>query len=119
MNTTTDSKSTPQATASEGGEPLLQIVAATDEPASSHLGARLRSYFLTGLIVVGPVAITVYVVWWFINLVDAWVKPLLPQNYLPDTYLPFKLPGVGLIVGIFTLLVVGALTANLFGRTLV
>jgi len=60
------------------------------EPASSHIGARLRGYFLTGLIVVGPVAITLYVVWWFINLVDAWVKPLLPQAYLPDTYLPFE-----------------------------
>jgi uncharacterized membrane protein len=96
---------------------LALIVA--EEPASSHIGARLRGYFLTGLIVVGPVAITIYVVWWFINLVDAWVKPLLPQDYLPDTYLPFKLPGVGLIVGIVGLMVVGALTANLFGRTIV
>ncbi len=89
------------------------------EPASWHFGARLRGYFLTGLIVMGPVAITIYVVWWFINLVDAWVKPLLPQAYLPDTYLPFRVPGVGLIVGIVGLMVVGALTANLFGRTLV
>jgi uncharacterized membrane protein len=89
------------------------------EPASSHLGARLRGYFLTGLIVVGPVAITIYVVWWFINLVDAWVKPLIPTAYLPETYLPFNVPGVGLIVGIFGLMVIGALTANLFGRTIV
>jgi uncharacterized membrane protein len=89
------------------------------EPASSHFGARLRGYFLTGLIVVGPVAVTVYVVWWFINLVDAWVKPLLPLDYLPDTYLPFRVPGVGLIVGIIGLMLVGALTANLFGRTIV
>jgi uncharacterized membrane protein len=89
------------------------------EPASSHFIARLRGYFLTGLIVVGPVAITVYVVWWFINLVDAWVKPLLPLDYLPDTYLPFRVPGVGLIVGIIGLMLVGALTANLFGRTIV
>ena len=92
---------------------------AQEEPASSHLGARLRGYFLTGLIVVGPVAITIYVVWWFINLVDAWVKPLIPKTYLPETYLPFNVPGVGLIVGIFGLMVVGALTANLFGRTIV
>jgi uncharacterized membrane protein len=97
----------------------LALLAAAGEPASSHLGARLRGYFLTGLIVVGPVAITVYVVWWFINLVDAWVKPLLPQAYLPENYLPFNVPGVGLIVGIFGLMVVGALTANLFGRTIV
>jgi uncharacterized membrane protein len=90
-----------------------------EEPTSSHIVARLRGYFLTGLIVVGPVAITIYVVWWFINLVDAWVKPLIPQAYLPETYLPFNVPGVGLIVGIFGLMVVGALTANLFGRTIV
>ena len=64
-------------------------------------------------------AITIYVVWWFINLVDAWVKPLIPKAYLPETYLPFNVPGVGLIVGIFGLMVVGALTANLFGRTIV
>ena len=95
------------------------VCSAQEEPASSHLGARLRGYFLTGLIVVGPVAITLYVVWWFINLVDAWVKPLIPKAYLPETYLPFNVPGVGLIVGIFGLMVVGALTANLFGRTIV
>jgi uncharacterized membrane protein len=89
------------------------------EPHSSHLGARLRGYFLTGLIVVGPVAITIYVVWWFINLVDGWVKPLIPKAYLPETYIPYNVPGVGLIVGILALIVVGALTANLFGRTIV
>src|SRR4029078_7435060 len=100
-------------------EDKLVLLSGEEEPASSHFGARLRGYFLTGLIVVGPVAITIYVVWWFINLVDAWVKPLLPQAYLPDTYLPFRGPGVCLIVGIFLLMLVGALTANLFGRTIV
>jgi uncharacterized membrane protein len=101
-------------------EPLQEpLVLIGTEPTSSHLGARLRGYFLTGLIVVGPVAITIYVVWWFINLVDAWVKPIIPKTYLPETYLPFNVPGVGLIVGIFGLMVIGALTANLFGRTIV
>jgi uncharacterized membrane protein len=89
------------------------------EPTSSHFMARLRGYFLTGLIIVGPVAITIYVVWWFINLVDGWVKPLIPQRYLPDNFLPFNVPGVGLIVGILALMLIGALAANLFGRTLV
>jgi len=86
---------------------------------SSHIGARLRGYFLTGLVIVGPVAITIYVVWWFVNLVDGWVKPLIPQAYLPETYLPLNVPGVGLIVGIAALMLIGALTANLFGRTIV
>jgi len=120
MNSTNDPKlsSKPEAAAAEEDR-LLQLVAAGEGPGSSHIGARLRGYFLTGLIVVGPVAITIYVVWWFINLVDAWVKPLVPQAYLPDTYLPFRVPGVGLIVGIVLLMVVGALTANLFGRSIV
>jgi uncharacterized membrane protein len=100
-------------------DPDQLVLLGGDGPHSSHLGARLRGYFLTGLIIVGPVAITIYVVWWFINLVDAWVKPLIPKTYLPETYLPFNVPGVGLIVGIIGLMVIGALTANLFGRTIV
>ncbi|MGZ8417309.1 MAG: DUF502 domain-containing protein [Methyloceanibacter sp.] len=113
-------KPTPQQD-SAASEPLQDHLGLLGEegPHSSHLGARLRGYFLTGLIVVGPVAITIYVVWWFINLVDGWVKPLIPKAYLPETYLPFNVPGVGLIVGIFGLMVIGALTANLFGRTIV
>ncbi|MFL5213210.1 MAG: hypothetical protein ACJ8DH_04910, partial [Microvirga sp.] len=47
---------------------------------------RLRNYFLTGLIVAGPLAITLYLTWWFIRLVDGWVKPLVPSFYLPETY---------------------------------
>ncbi|MET0157018.1 MAG: DUF502 domain-containing protein, partial [Methyloceanibacter sp.] len=97
-----------------------QLALLAGEPTHTlRLGARLRGYFLTGLIVVGPMAITLYVVWWFINLVDAWVKPLIPTAYLPETYLPFNVPGVGLIVGVLGVMAMGALTANLFGRTLV
>ena len=47
------------------------------------------------------------------------MKPLIPKAYLPDNYLPFTVPGVGLIFGIVGLMVIGALTANLFGRSLV
>ncbi|MEG6509480.1 DUF502 domain-containing protein [Methyloligella sp. 2.7D] len=96
----------------------LERLRLAGERHSSHFGARLRGYFLTGLIIVGPVAITIYVVWSFVNLVDTWVKPLIPKAYLPETYLPINVPGVGLIVGIVALMLIGALTANLFGRTL-
>ncbi|MDP1911498.1 MAG: hypothetical protein Q8K85_24620, partial [Hyphomicrobium sp.] len=58
-----------------------------------HVGARLRNYFLTGLVIVGPVTITLYFAWWFINVTDAWIKPFVPTAYLPDTYLPFPVPG--------------------------
>lgn len=86
---------------------------------SGRIGTNLRNYFLTGLIIVGPLCITLYVVWWFVNFVDAWVKPLLPDIYNPDHYLPFSVPGIGLLFSIFGLMFIGALTANLFGRTVV
>ncbi|MCB1521731.1 MAG: DUF502 domain-containing protein [Hyphomicrobiaceae bacterium] len=90
-----------------------------DDDHGWHLGARLRNYFLTGLIIVGPVTLTVYIIWWLVNVADAWFKPFVPKQYLPDTYLPFAVPGVGLIVGIGGLTLIGALTANLLGRTLI
>lgn len=95
---------------------------------SHHFGTRLRNYLFTGLIIVGPVSITIYIVWWFVGLIDAWVKPLLPSLAEIERNLPFELPfpisrlpdipGVGLIVAIVGLTLIGALTANLFGRTL-
>jgi len=38
--------------------------------------ARFRNYFLTGLIVAGPIAITFYLTWWFVTWVDGLVRPL-------------------------------------------
>jgi uncharacterized membrane protein len=82
-------------------------------------GTRLRRYFLTGIIIAGPLAITASVTWWFINLIDGLVKPLIPISYLPETYLPFPLPGFGLVIGLIGLTLLGFLTANLVGRTLI
>jgi len=83
------------------------------------LMARFRNYFLTGLVVAGPIAITLYLTWWFVTWVDGLVRPFVPVAYRPETYLPFGLPGSGLIVAVFALTLLGFLTANLIGRTLV
>jgi len=92
-----------------------------DAPAAARLtiGARLRNYFLTGLIIVGPVTITLYIVWSLINLADAWIKPLIPPRLMPEAYLPFAVPGIGLLFGAIGLMIIGALAANLLGRTLI
>ncbi|MCB1507410.1 MAG: DUF502 domain-containing protein [Hyphomicrobiaceae bacterium] len=82
-------------------------------------GARLRNYFLTGLIIVAPVAITAFLTWNFITWVDSLVKPLIPVIYNPDTYLPFPVPGVGLIAALFVITMLGFLAANLIGRTII
>ena len=81
--------------------------------------ARFRNYFLTGLVVAGPIAITFYLTWWFVTWVDGLVRPFVPIAYRPETYLPFGLPGSGLIIAVVALTLLGFLTANLIGRTLV
>jgi uncharacterized membrane protein len=82
-------------------------------------GARLRNYFLTGLVVAGPLAITAWLTWSFVTWVDALVRPLVPIQYRPETYLPWVIPGSGLIIAFVALTMLGFLTANLVGRTLV
>jgi uncharacterized membrane protein len=88
-------------------------------PFHRSLAARLRSWFFTGLVVFGPVAVTAYIAWWFIDTVDNWVKPWLPQSLSPDAYLPFHVPGFGVVIAIVGLTLLGFLTANIIGRSLV
>jgi uncharacterized membrane protein len=109
----------PQDASAELRAGLRRLVREDPSTAGWHIGARLRNYFLTGLVIVGPVTITLYFAWWFINVTDAWIKPFVPTAYLPDTYLPFPIPGFGLVVGIIALTLIGALAANLLGRTLI
>jgi uncharacterized membrane protein len=80
---------------------------------------RIRNYFLTGFVLVGPIYITLTLTWWFINWVDDLVRPFIPIAYRPETYLPIKVPGTGLIIAFVTLTTLGFLTANLVGKTLV
>jgi uncharacterized membrane protein len=81
--------------------------------------SRIRNYFLTGLIVAGPVAVTLWLIWWFVNWVDSLVRPLIPSVYRPETYLPFNIPGLGLIIAFAALTLLGFLTANFLGNKLV
>jgi len=87
--------------------------------AQTGVMARLRNYFLTGLIVAGPVAITIWLIWSFITWVDNVVRPVIPPAFRPETYLPVPIPGTGLIIVLVTLTLLGFLTANLVGRKLV
>ncbi|MEQ9111545.1 MAG: DUF502 domain-containing protein [Rhodospirillaceae bacterium] len=81
--------------------------------------ARLRNYFLTGILVSAPLVITFYAAYVVVSFIDNTVTGLLPDTYNPNTYLPFSVPGVGLIVLFTTLVVIGFLTANFLGRLLI
>ena len=91
----------------------------TDSTHSLSAMTRLRNYFLTGMVVLAPVAITAYLAWSFVGWVDSWVKPYIPSAYNPDNYLPFAIPGFGLIVALILITLVGFLTANIIGRSIV
>ncbi len=84
----------------------------SDAPISLSGMTRLRNYFLTGVVVCAPLAITAYIAWSFIQWVDSWVKPYLPSAYNPDNYLPFAVPGFGLIVALVLITLIGFLTAT-------
>ncbi len=105
-----------------GSRPRLvtaDVSADAGKPFHHGLVGRLRNYFLTGLILVGPLYITVGLTWWFINWVDDLVRPFIPVAYRPETYLPVKIPGLGLILALVSLTLLGFLTANFVGRKLV
>jgi uncharacterized membrane protein len=80
---------------------------------------RLRNYFLTGFIVCAPLAITIYIVWSLVGWVDSWVRPFIPHRYDPDAYLGFHIPGYGLVVAVVGITLIGFLTANIVGRSIV
>jgi uncharacterized membrane protein len=77
---------------------------------------RLRRYFFTGLVITAPAAITIWATLWVISSFDGWVKPLIPRDYNPDNFLPFKIPGYGLVFALITITLIGALAANFIGR---
>lgn len=87
--------------------------------AKVSFGRRLVNYFLTGLVIAGPIGITLYIAWSLIGFVDAFVKPLIPAQYNPDSYLPVHVPGFGLAVAVVFIMILGFLGANLVGRSFV
>jgi len=92
---------------------------ASEEPAKVRVltfGQRMRAYFFAGILVIAPISITLYLAWLFIGFVDSKVTPLIPLKYNPETYLPFALPGLGLLILVLTLMLTGAMTAGFMGR---
>ena len=98
--------------------PEEEKIKVSPAPRVSFFG-KLRAYFFTGLAITAPIAITIWATLWFVTIFDNWLKPYIPDNYNPDTYLSFKVPGFGLIFALLFITIIGALAANLVGRTLI
>jgi uncharacterized membrane protein len=100
----------PTAAGPEDGKPAA--------PRRRWWSLHVRRHFLAGVLVTAPVGITFYIVWLIVTWVDGKITPLIPPVYNPGTYLPFPLPGLGLLIVFVVLTVTGALTTGLVGRFL-
>ena len=94
-----------------------------DEPTSPNPArrpggvlTRLRNWFFAGIVVAAPLAITVWLMWSVVVLVDTHIVPLIPRAWNPETYLGLELPGLGIITAVIFLTLLGALVTNLVGR---
>ncbi|GAB4575722.1 MAG: DUF502 domain-containing protein [Rhodothalassiaceae bacterium] len=79
----------------------------------------LRKYFLTGLVVFAPISITIYLTWIVIDGVDGFFRKVVPVAYNLEAWLGVPLPGIGLLLTIVFLTLLGALAANILGRSLI
>lgn len=87
----------------------------------------LRASFLTGLVVVLPVGLTLYVVWAGIGWIDGWILPLIPSSYQPDALMrrwfgpeyEFPVRGLGVLVFLVATVVIGWLAKGLIGRSVI
>jgi len=100
-----------------------------EPPIPSRRGflAGLRASFLTGLVVVLPVGLTIYLVWAVIGWIDAWILPLIPASYQPDVFIrawfgpdyEFPVRGMGVLVFLISTILVGWMAKGLIGRSII
>ena len=80
---------------------------------------RLRSNFFTGIVIVAPVVITIYLIWTVVTFIDTRVVPLVPAAYNPSTYLGQDIPGFGVVIFLISTAIIGSLAKGLFGRQII
>ena len=78
----------------------------------------LRKWLFAGLLVMAPLSITVWVLQWVLVTLDQTLL-ILPQSWRPDVLLGVHIPGFGVLLALWILLTVGAVTSNFIGRQLV
>jgi uncharacterized membrane protein len=79
------------------------------------LFARLRGYFLAGILVTAPIGITFYLTWTFVKFIDSSVSNLIPEKYYPET----AVPGIGLLIAVSGFVLIGWFAKNFLGRLII
>ncbi len=104
-------------------EPKGPLDAPLIRPKKAGLLTGLRSSFIAGIVVAAPMAITVYIVYWFITSpmkqLDGFMRQLLPAGDSRLETITQAIPGFGLIVAVLAILALGAFAKNFFGRAMI
>ncbi|AWI83510.1 hypothetical protein CEW88_07365 [Alloyangia pacifica] len=90
-----------------------------DKPRRPGIFASLRASFLTGLVVIAPVGLTIWLIWTLFGWVDGFVLPLVPQRFNPEEYIGINLRGVGVIFFLVFTILVGWVAKGLIGRSMI
>jgi uncharacterized membrane protein len=80
--------------------------------------ASIRRWLLAGLLVLVPLAITLWVLDWIVGTLDQTLL-ILPGSWHPDKLLGFHIPGFGVLLTLLIVLLMGAVASNFFGKKLV
>lgn len=79
----------------------------------------LRASFLTGLVVIAPIGLTLWLIWTVAGWVDSWVLPFVPVWLRPDQYVGLNIRGIGVFVFLIFTVLVGWLAKGIIGRSLI
>ncbi|MGO4854841.1 DUF502 domain-containing protein [Phaeovulum sp. W22_SRMD_FR3] len=90
------------------------------EPHARRRGfvARLRSAFLTGLVVVMPIGMTLWLIWTVTGWIDGWVLPFVPARWQPEQYVGLNVRGYGVVIFLIFTVFIGWMAKGLLGRSL-
>ncbi len=83
------------------------------------LFSSLRASFLTGIVVIAPVWLTIWLIWSVVGWIDSAVLPLIPQQFQPEEYVGINLHGVGVIIFLIFTIIVGWIAKGILGRSLI
>lgn len=81
--------------------------------------ANLRASFLTGLVVILPIGLTLWLIWTVAGWVDSWVLPFVPGYLRPDRYVGMNIRGIGVVVFLLFTIFIGWVAKGFIGRRLI
>jgi len=80
--------------------------------------AGLRNNFFTGLVVVAPIGMTLWLVWAVTGKIDGMVLPFIPETFNPKSYIGIDLRGIGVIIFLIFTVIIGWMTKGIMGKSL-